>query len=154
MNYCLRKAAKTDFDRINELFMEMIRSVSGKTVVAGYGEGDLDYYFTGGEDWICVAEIGGTIAGFLSIEVHREQENYLYYDDFCVSAPYRGGGIGSALMKRAEDYCRRIGFAAIVLHVEKSNLSARSFYENRGFSVLRDDGTRLCMVKRLEQVII
>ena len=98
MGICFRKAVKEDCDRINDLFMEMLRAIYGKEDVKGYGEGDLDYYFAGKEDWICVAEIDGRIEGFLSIEVHREAENFLYYDDFSVSKQYRGKGIGSAML--------------------------------------------------------
>lgn len=150
MKMCLRKATAKDFDRINDLFREMLRAIYEKEEVEGYRDGDLEYYFIGGEDWICVAEVEGSIEGFLSIEVHREQDNYLYYDDFCVRERYRGRGIGTALMNQAEEYGRRIGFGLIVLHVEESNMSARRFYEKRGFALRRKDGTRLCLVKHLE----
>ena len=150
MEICFRKAVKEDFIRINELFVEMLRTIYKREDVAGYKDGDLDYYFAHGEDWICVAEIDGRVEGFLSIEAHREQENYLYYDDFCVSAGHRGRGIGSALMKEAEKYCKSLGFSSIVLHVEKENASTRRFYEKRGFTHLRTQGTRLCMIKHLD----
>ena len=72
MEVRFRKAIKEDFARINELFQEMLRAIYGNEDVKGYGDGDLDYYFADKEDWICVAEVGGRIEGFLSIEVHRE----------------------------------------------------------------------------------
>ena len=149
MGICFRKAVKEDCNRINDLFMEMLRNIYGKEDVKSYQDGELDYYFAGKEDWICVAEIDGRIEGFLSIEVHREAENFLYYDDFSVSKQYRGKGIGSAMLEKAEEYCRSIGFPTIVLHVEETNTNARRFYEKRGFALLRKDGTRLCLVKRL-----
>ena len=150
MNICLRKAVKEDFDRINELFIEMLRTIYGKEDMQGYKDGDLDYYFSGGEDWICVAEIDGKVEAFLSIEVHREEQNYLYYDDFNVSQTFRGQGIGSALMEKAEEFCRTLGFSAIVLHVEETNTRARTLYEKKGFTLLRNDGTRLCLIKHLK----
>ena len=150
MNICLRKAVKEDFGRINELFIEMLRTIYGKEDMQGYKDGDLDYYFSGGEDWICVAEIDGKVEAFLSIEVHREEQNYLYYDDFNVSQTFRGQGIGSALMEKAEEFCRTLGFSAIVLHVEETNTRARTLYEKKGFTLLRNDGTRLCLIKHLK----
>ena len=129
MEIHLRKAAKEDFNRINELFRDMLRTIYGRDDVEGYKEGDMDHYFADGEDWICVADVDGKIEGFLSIEVHRENENYLYYDDFNVGKAYRGKGIGSAMMEKAEEYCRSLGFSIIILHVEESNTNARSFYE-------------------------
>ena len=150
MEICLRRAKSEDFERINELFSEMLQSIYQKQSVQGYQREDIDYYFRGGEDWICVAEIHGKIEGFLSVEVHREPKAYIYYDDFCVSEKFRGRGVGTALMRRAEEYAQSIGVSAVILHVEESNLRARKFYESRGFTTLRRDGTRWCMVKHLE----
>lgn len=147
MEIRFRKAVKEDFDAVNALFREMLCTIYHKESAEGYKPGDLDDYFSGGESWICLAEADGKIAGFLSIEVHREEKEYLYYDDFSVSAAYRGQGIGQQLMDRAEDYARSLGISAIVLHVEKSNASAKRFYEKRGFAFLRDDGDRLCLLK-------
>lgn len=147
MEICYRKAVREDFSAINALFVEMLCTIYHKDQAEGYHEADMEYYFSGGEDWICVAEAEGKIVGFLSIEVHREEQEYLYYDDFSVSAACRGQGIGGQLMDRAEEYANSLGLSAVVLHVEKSNESARRFYEKRGFSVLRDDGDRLCLLK-------
>ena len=149
MEVRFRKAIKEDFARINELFQEMLRAIYGNEDVKGYGDGDLDYYFADKEDWICVAEVGGRIEGFLSIEVHREAENYLYYDDLSVSKAHRGKGIGTALLDKGEAYCKTLGLSTLVLHVETDNERARELYEKRGFTLLKTDGTRLCLVKRL-----
>ncbi|MBR6574117.1 MAG: GNAT family N-acetyltransferase [Clostridia bacterium] len=149
MEVHFRKAIKEDFARINELFQEMLRAIYGNEDVKGYGDGDLDYYFAGKEDWICVAEVGGRIEGFLSMEVHREAENYLYYDDLSVSKAHRGKGIGTALLDKGEAYCKTLGLSTLVLHVETDNERARELYEKRGFTLLKTDGTRLCLVKRL-----
>jgi len=149
MEVRFRKAIKEDFARINELFQEMLRAIYGNEDVKGYGDGDLDYYFAGKEDWICVAEVGGRIEGFLSIEVHRENENFLYYDDLSVSKAHRGKGIGTALLEKGEAYCKTLGLSTLVLHVETDNERARELYEKRGFTLLKTDGTRLCLVKRL-----
>lgn len=150
MAICFRKAVRQDFGRINELFAEMLCTIYDKEDASGYQESELDGYFAGRENWICVAEVDGKNEGFLSIEVHREQEDYLYYDDFAVSKEYRGKGIGSALMDEAERYGRGLDIAMVVLHVEQTNAKARGFYEKRGFNLLRMDGSRLCMIKRLE----
>jgi len=149
MEVRFRKAIKEDFARINELFQEMLRAIYGNEDVKGYGDGDLDYYFAGKEDWICVAEVGGRIEGFLSIEVHRENKNFLYYDDLSVSKAHRGKGIGTALLEKGEAYCKTLGLSTLVLHVETDNERARELYEKRGFTLLKTDGTRLCLVKRL-----
>ena len=149
MGICFRKAVKEDCDRINDLFMEMLRTIYGKEAVKSYQDGELDYYFAGKEDWICVAEIDGRIEGFLSIEVHRKDQNFLYYDDLSVSEAHRGKGIGSALLDKGEEYCKTLGFSKMVLHVEEDNHKARKLYENKEFTLLKTEETRLCLVKYL-----
>lgn len=149
MNIQYRKAVKEDFDAINALFCEMLCTIYNKESAEGYKTGDLDYYFAGGEDFICVAETEGRIVGFLSVEVHREEFDYLYYDDFSVSREYRSNGIGAELVQRAEDYAKALGIEKICLHVEKENTRAFRFYEKHGFAPVRDDGTRLLLGKQL-----
>ena len=147
MEICFRKAVSADFDRLNALFREMLRAIYGKEEAEGYSPGALDYYFSGGEDWICLAEIDGRIEGFLSMEAHRGEQNFLYLDDLCVSTACRGKGVGSALLERGEAYCKSLGLSAMVLHVEADNERARKLYEKRGFTLLKIDGTRLCLRK-------
>ena len=149
MNIRFRRAQEEDINSINALFAEMLCSVYPSKEVQADSAGEWERFFTGGEDWVCVAEVDGRIVAFLSIEVHREQQTYLYYDDFCVTHSFRNRGIGSMLMQEAEKYARLIGVSTIVLHVEKSNTAARRLYERKGFTMFRDDGTRLCMLQRL-----
>ena len=149
MNITYRRAVKEDFESINALFMEMLRTIYGKQDVDGYKQEDMEYYFDGGESWVCVAEAEGAVVGFLAIEVHHEEFDYLYYDDFSVSAAYRSKGIGAELLQRAEDYAKALGIEKTCLHVEKENTRAFRFYEKHGFAPLRDDGTRLLLGKQL-----
>lgn len=152
MTFTLRRATPDDFCAISRLFAEMLQTIYHQEKAAGYREGELDRYFEEGESWICVAEVREKVVGFLAIEVHREQENYLYYDDFSVTAGCRGKGIGAALLNEGQRYARSIGIGMEVLHVEEMNAAARSFYERHGFGLLRADGTRLCMIRRFSDV--
>lgn len=149
MEIKLREAELSDIPRINELVAEMFRAIDGRDDAAGYGPGALDYYFSGGEDWICVAETDGQIIAFLSMEVHREEQNFIYLDDFCVDASCRGQGVGTAMLNAADDFARKIGFSIIVLHVKMSNEGARRLYQRHGYAVLDDDGDRFRMIKRI-----
>ena len=98
------------------------------------------------EDRIFVAEDPDVIA-FLSVEVHHEERDYIYLDDFSVTKTYRNRGIGSELIHTAEAYAKELRIPAVVLHVEKTNTSAMRFYERMGYTVCRDDGNRYLMVK-------
>lgn len=148
MEWTIRRAVKNDKAQINELFIEMLQTIYNEKNMDGYEEGYLDKFFEDHEDWICVAEVNRSIVAYLSIEVHREEENYIYLDDLSVSEKYRGNGIGTELIKTAERFAEGIGVSTITFHVEKSNESAFRLYKRLGYSVMRDEGTRLRMIKR------
>lgn len=147
MEYTLRKAVPSDKARIGALFIEMLQAIYNKTEAEGYKENELDRFFAGTENWICVAEAEGRVEAFLSIEEHHEPADYIYLDDFSVSTPCRGRGIGTALLKAAEQYARDRGIPQVVLHVEKSNLRARRLYKRSGFTDDKDEGGRIRMRK-------
>lgn len=149
MEYITRKATKTDENRIRELFIEMLQTIYSKDNVDGYEDGYLDKFFDQREDWICVGEVNGSVVAYLSIEVHHEQEDFLYLDDLSVSRQYRNNGIGTKLIQIAEAFAKETGISTILFHVEKSNTSAFKLYQRLGFSILSDEGTRFKMVKRL-----
>ena len=149
MEAAFRRAFPADRERIGELFKEMLRSIYRTDEVQGYGEHDLDRFFGDGEDWICLAEEEGAVTAFLSIEVHREDRDYLYLDDLSVTEKSRGRGIGTRLIGQAEDYARELSIPVLVLHVEKENTGARRLYERLGFVPFGEDGTRQRMIKKL-----
>ena len=148
MKYRIREAAEEDEQKIRELFLEMLRSIYHTEDVQGYEDGYLDRFFSGGEDRIYVAEDGEVVA-FLSVEVHHEEENYIYLDDFSVTEAYRNKGIGSELLHAAESYAREIHMPAILLHVEKANQRALRLYERREYAIYKEDGERYLMKKDL-----
>ena len=149
MKIRIRRAVPADEKEICELFLEMLRTIYRTEDVKGYKEGDLDRFWVGNEDRIYVAEDSGVVA-FLSVEVHHDQGDYIYLDDFSVAEAYRNNGIGSELIQTAEVYAGEINVPVIVLHVEKTNQSAMRLYERLGYTPYRDDGHRFLMKKDLE----
>jgi ribosomal protein S18 acetylase RimI-like enzyme len=87
---------------------------------------------------IFVAEADGRIAGFVSIYVEHSKDitvslnEYLHISDLVVLAEYRGQGIGSTLLARAEAYAREIGQKVLKLHVLANNEDALSVYHRFG----------------------
>ncbi len=144
----LRKAVKEDEYIIRELFIEMLQAIYMTENVNGYEEGYLGKFFNGGDDWICVAETDGKVVAYLSIEVYRGQEEYIYLDDLSVSEKYRGNGIGTELIKAAERFAREINIPVVFFHVEKSNILAFELYKRLGYSVMKEEGTRFGMIKK------
>ena len=144
MNFTLREAHNGDKNRIEELFIAMLKSIY-TDVQNGYETGYLDKFFDGGDDRIYIAECDNTVIGYIAVEVHNEHEKFVYLDDISVSEAFRSQGIGSALIKKAESYAVEKNAAYIALHVENSNTSAIKLYERLGYYVRHNEGTRLFM---------
>ena len=149
MDYFLRKAKSADTIRIEELFIEMLRTIYHSDDVEGYETGYLDKFFLDKEDWICVAEYENDVVAFLSIEVHRDVD-YIYLDDLSVAEGYRNKGIGTKLIHAAEKYAEEIGIAKIVFHVEKANKDAHRLYSRLGYIEDADEGSRIRMRKSVK----
>ena len=148
MEFIYRKAEKTDSGRIAELFEEMLRTIYHTDDVKGYEDGYLDKFFSGGGDLIYVAELENKVVAFLSVEVYKD-DGYIYLDDFSVTAACRGQGIGTKLIRLAEEYSASVGIPAVVLHVDKANEGARQLYKKLGYLDHEDQGNRILMVKEL-----
>ena len=150
MEYTIRIATPKDEGKIRGLFLEMLRTIYHTDDVKGYGDGDLDKFWSESPDRIYVAEDDRVIA-FLSVEVWHNPVDHIYLDDFSVTAAYRNKGIGSALIRAAEAYAGQINSRAVLLHAEKANTSAMRFYERFGYSVFRDDGDRFLLKKDINR---
>ena len=61
---------------------------------------------------------------------------YAYIYGFRVRPVYRGNGIGSRLLQKAETDLVSRGFERIALNVARDNKSARRFYERLGYRVV------------------
>ena len=146
MDSILRKATAADAGRIEELFVEMMKTICRTETADGYEAGYLDRYFSGNEDRIYVAEYEKEVIAFLSVEVHRDAD-LIYLDDFSVTKKFRGKGIGTRLIHTAEKYAEEIGIEKIVLHVEKTNEAAHRFYSRLGYSEVATEGNRIRMSK-------
>ena len=147
MDYAIRTAVPEDEQKIRELYIEMLQTIYHTEDVQGYEPGCLDRYWVSGEERIFVAEDEDVVA-YLSVEVHHEPNmDYIYLDDLSVTKAYRNLGIGSALIREAEIYARKIGIRDIVFHVEKTNTLAFRLYERLGYKVFRDDDSRYLMNK-------
>ena len=147
MKYTIRKAEKSDEKRICDLFIEMLKTIYNTEDVKGYEDGDLNHYFEENENVIFVAESENAVIGFLSVEVHRDEHEYIYLDDFSVSKNYRGNGIGNSLLKEAEEYGKSVKVSASLLHVEKTNERAFNFYKRNGYDVFEEQDNRLLLIK-------
>ncbi len=99
-----------------------------------------------------VAEVDGGVAGFVDARLERSPDAmhreiiYCHIAEIAVLRDYRNRGIGSRLMRAAEEWGRerRAQFASLEYHV--ANVAAGTFYQRRsGYRV-----AALTVIKRLE----
>ena len=141
-----RRAVPTDKPVIERLFEELLRTV-GDDETDGFEDGYLDKFF-GGQDLIYVADSDGETIGFVSVELYPD---YVYIDDIAVTERFRGMGIGTKLIGLAERYAVERNVPSAVLHVTRTNISARYFYQRLGYTVTDDEESRFRMAKRIRK---
>ena len=82
---------------------------------------------------IYVVRAGGDrVAGFCAFWLIVDEA---HINNLAVRPPYRGGGLGTLLMRRVLTEARRLGAVRATLEVRASNDGARRFYEAMGFAV-------------------
>jgi len=92
---------------------------------------------------IFLAETEGQAAGFVHVLV-REAPNYPLLvprrfgiiDTLVVSTAFRRGGVGKALMRKAEEWAASRGATAVELNVYEFNQVAQAFYRRMGYTTL------------------
>ncbi len=83
-----------------------------------------------------VAEVGGTVAGNLGGSgLAFAPSAHVFEFGMSVGAPYRGVGVGSALLKAALAWAADAGFSKVVLSAFPHNTRAIAFYERHGFTL-------------------
>ena len=86
---------------------------------------------------ILVAEIGGVVVGFVNFTtrktiLHRGLSGLI--DEIIVAKSYRGKGLGKQLLSSAIEKSRQLGCCEVEVSTEKTNIRAREFYRQCGFT--------------------
>ncbi len=149
MDIVFRTATLSDKTAIENLFVEMLRSIYQTEKVNGYESDYLYRFFADSEDRIIVAEFDDTVIGYISVELKREDLPFAYLDDFCVQKEYRSRGIGTKLLQLSEAYANENRVSDILLHVETANTSAQRLYKKMGYEILKTDESRILMKKHI-----
>lgn len=84
---------------------------------------------------VIVAEAGGQVAGWASLNVFNAREAYRFVADISVyvDRDWRGKGVGSALMPRLVELGRDHGFHKLVLSAFPTNAGGMALYSKHGF---------------------
>ena len=143
----IRQATASDIPAMNELFRRDL----------GYEECRLEIVekqFAGldnSREAVFVAEAGDD-SGHIAGVIHVEKYNVLYFPTMAnilglaVAADFRRLGIGSALLKQAEEWARENGASSMRLNSGESRKQAHEFYRAQGYT---DDKKQLRFIKDL-----
>ena len=142
-------ASKKDFKSIVEIMAETEKiHVEGvpwvfRVISSEQKMDDLAIAVSGDTSGILVAEINGTILGYiqLSLKAHEnihmlKARRYVKVQDVAVKQEFRRSGAGSALMKATEAWAKSKGADVIELNVWEFNRGALSFYQAMGYSTI------------------
>jgi len=85
---------------------------------------------------VIVAESGGVLIGWGSLNVFNERLAYRHVADFSVyvERAWRGKGVGHRLLERLIEIAREIGYHKMVLSTFSTNVGGVRLYERLGFS--------------------
>lgn len=97
--------------------------------------------------WIAELEDDGIIGQlFIHLRGQRQEladgETRAYIYGFRVRTPFRNKGIGTYLLKRAEEDLLRRGYRMVTLNVARDNTDALRLYERLGYYVVAPDPGR------------
>ena len=141
-NVVIRPAASDDFEWVADL---MVRALSpfydgdhrahAQRIFDTHMEGGVDHvgHFSAGQ-YMFIAEQNGQPVGLIHV-VEKKQET-VKISPLIVSTHYRGKlGIGSMLLKHAEDFARNLGARQLYCTVASPNQKALQFFLRKGFRI-------------------
>jgi GNAT superfamily N-acetyltransferase len=135
MNIIIRRAVKTDCERLMELVRELAvfeKAPQELTVTldhfekSGFGESPVW--------WAFVAEVDGIVQGFALYYIRYStwKGQRMYLEDILISEEFRGKGIGKLLFDKLKKEAKEKKLNGIVWQVLDWNEPAINFYKKNG----------------------
>ncbi len=132
MNVSIRDAQPGDAPDVVRLIVELAQADGDSSPIS---EAFVREYLGAPRCGLLLAVVEGKVAGLLSYSVRPD----LYHaapsvmiDELVVSAPYRGGGIGSALLAELVVRAEASGSAEVSVTTMPDNAGAQRFYRSHG----------------------
>ncbi|PYR37136.1 MAG: N-acetyltransferase [Acidobacteria bacterium] len=98
---------------------------------------------------VWIADVEGRPAGWLhaGIAEHVASDAFVEVVGLVVDKQHRQHGVGTALLKQAEQWARRSGHSTVRLQCSSARTASHRFYERRGFTSVK---TQLSFAKQLD----
>jgi GNAT superfamily N-acetyltransferase len=89
--------------------------------------------FDPSRDGLWVASGNGSLAGSVAIDGRQSLTGGARLRWFIVAPRFQGQGVGTALIRKARDFCREVGHRSVFLWTFQGLEAARRIYEAHGF---------------------
>ncbi|MDO4773655.1 MAG: GNAT family N-acetyltransferase [Candidatus Saccharibacteria bacterium] len=141
-NIIVRPAKADDFDFVADLMVRALapfydgdHRAHARRIFDTHMNGGIDHvgHFSAGQ-YMFIAEQDGQTVGLIHVVVKKQET--VKISPLIVSTDYRGKlGIGSMLLKHAEDFARNLGARQLYCTVASSNHKALGFFLRKGFCI-------------------
>jgi len=134
----IREARETDLLTIRKLTLELIKTMENtEGIDIKLIAENCQNFLSEVNSYILVAEIEGVVAGFINFTTrktisHRGLSGLI--DELIVAKSYRGKGVGKQLLSSVIEKSRQLGCCEVEVSTEKTNIKAREFYRQCGFT--------------------
>ena len=134
----IREAKESDLLTIGKLTLELIEAMSDtEGIDIKLIAENCRNLLSEANSYILVAEIEGIIVGFVNFTtrktiLHRGLSGLI--DELIIAKSHRGKGIGKQLLSSAIEKSRQLGCCEVEVSTEKTNIKAREFYRQCGFT--------------------
>ena len=81
---------------------------------------------------ILVAESGGKLCGFLSVDKYPSQESGIIYS-LAVDKKMRRKGVATSMLATAKEWCTRLGLNRLIIVTQSRNYPVIAFCRNNGY---------------------
>jgi len=134
----IREAKASDLLTIGKLTLELIKAMGDtEGIDIKLVAENCQNLLSENNSHILVAEIGGVVVGFVNFTtrktiLHRGLSGLV--DEIIVAKGYRSKGLGKQLLSGAIEKSRQLGCCEVEVSTEKTNIRAREFYRQCGFT--------------------
>ena len=134
----IREAKASDLLTIGKLTLELIEDMGNtEGIDINLIAENCRNLLSEANSYILVAEVKGIIVGFVNFTtrktiLHRGLSGLI--DELIVPKSYRGKSIGRKLLLSAIKKSRQLGCCEVEVSTEKTNMKAREFYRQCGFT--------------------
>lgn len=131
----IRLATVDDHDDLFGVFSRIVAAREGFPQRAPLLRPEFDEYWITHSSAVCVATFGGYMVGSYYIRPNFVgRASHIANAGYFVLAPYRGTGVGRALVEHSLHEARRLGFDAMQFNLVFESNPARAMYVRLGFS--------------------